>query len=67
MRQWYPYYQSIMGIRDEYSQKEYTIPKEFAQEIPGIELYHKYKNYLTDKKTGYTYIDFGEEMSTIPA
>lgn len=60
MRQWYPYYQSIVGLRDEYSQTEYTIPKDFTQEIPGIELYHKYKNYLTDKKTGYTYIDFGE-------
>ncbi|MDJ0510524.1 MAG: hypothetical protein QNJ64_14915 [Crocosphaera sp.] len=67
MRQWYPYYQSIIGIRDEYSQKEYSIPKEFTQEIPGIELYRKYKNYLTDQKTGYTYVDFAQEMSTIPA
>ncbi|MGB5594323.1 MAG: hypothetical protein WBM62_09895 [Crocosphaera sp.] len=62
LRQWYPFYQSITKIREEYPQKDYRKPKDFTEEIPGIELYHKYKNYLTDQQTGYTYIDFGEEV-----
>ncbi|ACB49882.1 hypothetical protein cce_0531 [Crocosphaera subtropica ATCC 51142] len=64
MRQWYPLYQGIKGIRDEYPEKDYRKPKDFLQEIPGIELYHKYRNYLTDQKTGHIYIDFGEETES---
>jgi hypothetical protein len=67
MRKWYPFYQAIIGIREEYSDKDYRKPKDFTKEIPGLELYHKYKNYLTDKKTGYTYINFGEEEKAITA
>ncbi len=65
MRQWYPLYQAIIGIREEYPEKDYKKPKDFIQEIPGIALYHKYRNYLTDQKTGYSYIDFGEETDPV--
>ncbi|EAZ90899.1 hypothetical protein [Crocosphaera chwakensis] len=60
MRQWYLLYQAIQDIRDEYPEKDYRKPKDFTKEITGMDLYHKYRNYLTDQKTGYTYIDFGE-------
>ncbi len=64
MRQWYPLYHAIKGIRDEYPEKDYRKPKDFIKDIPGIDLYHKYRNYLTDQKTGHTYIDFGENSET---
>ena len=64
MRQWYPLYQTIKGIREEYPQKNYRKPKDFIKTIPGMDLYNKYQNYLTDKKTGYRYIDFANEIES---
>ncbi|MDJ0662515.1 MAG: hypothetical protein QNJ42_23980 [Crocosphaera sp.] len=65
MRQWYPLYEAIQGIREEYPEKDYRKPKDFIKVIPGMDLYHKYKKYLTDQKTGYRYIDFGEGLINI--
>ena len=65
MRQWYPLYQAIQGIREEYPEKDYRQPKDFIKAIPGVDLYHKYYNYLRDQKTGYSYINFGEEMESV--
>ncbi|MEA5535616.1 hypothetical protein [Crocosphaera sp. XPORK-15E] len=62
LRKWNPFYQAVSKIREEYSPENYRQPKDFNQEIPGLELYLKYKNYLRDRQTGYTYIDFGEEQ-----
>ncbi|MEA5511050.1 hypothetical protein VB715_14850 [Crocosphaera sp. UHCC 0190] len=62
LRQWHPFYQAVSKIREEYPPENYRQPKDFNQEIPGLDLYLKYKNYLTDRQTGYTYIDFGEEQ-----
>lgn len=65
MRQWYPLYQAIKGIREEYPVKDYRQPKDFAKVIPGMNLYQKYRNSLKDKKTGYHYINFGEEIEAV--
>ncbi|HAC63748.1 MAG TPA: hypothetical protein DCF68_09460 [Cyanothece sp. UBA12306] len=60
MRKWIHPYQAIVDIRQTYSAKEYKLPKEFTEPLPGVEIYEKYKKSLTDKKTGFTYINFGE-------
>jgi hypothetical protein len=63
MRKWYRCDRTIIGIREQYPRTEYKQPKEFSAEIPGTDLYLKYQNWLTDKKTGRRYIEF-EETST---
>jgi hypothetical protein len=62
IRQWYKPYRTILDIRKEHSPETHWQPQDFAKEIPGVSLYLKYKGSLTDQKTGYTYIDFGEEL-----
>ncbi|ACK69568.1 conserved hypothetical protein [Gloeothece citriformis PCC 7424] len=58
MRQWYPHYLTVSQFREQYPPKKYTVPKDFFQPIPGIEIYEKYQKSLTDKNTGLTYINF---------
>jgi hypothetical protein len=65
MRQWYQCYKALMGIRQEYPPQTYRQPKVFLEEIPGFNLYLKYKNSLSDKKISYNYIDFEEKTSII--
>lgn len=60
IREWYKPYQAIVQIRQAHPEGEYRQPQEFNREIPGLSLYLTYKNSLTDQKTGYSYIDFGE-------
>lgn len=62
IRKWMKPYQALVGIRNEHPPTEYKLPKEFLEPIPGVEIYQKYKNWLTDKRTGMTYVDFGEEV-----
>ncbi len=62
LKQWYKPYKLIVDIREEHPPESYRQPKDFQRDIPGLPLYVKYKNYLTDQKTGYTYIDFGEAI-----
>jgi hypothetical protein len=62
MRKWFKPYQAILGIRQEYSPHEYRQPKDFSAEIPGLAIYEKYQKRLTDQKTGYIYVEFGEEI-----
>ena len=61
MRKWFKPYQAIIGIREQHPPSEYKQPKEFKEAIPGIEIYEKYKKWLTDKKTGIVFIDFGDD------
>jgi hypothetical protein len=65
MKKWYKHYQTIIAIRQEYPAQQYQQPQEFTQNIPGFDLYLKYKNSLTDQKTGYTYIHFDEFIEPI--
>ncbi|ACK67537.1 conserved hypothetical protein [Rippkaea orientalis PCC 8801] len=60
LRKWFYPYQAIVGIRQEHPAKDYKLPKEFTEPIPGVEVYEKYKKWFTDKKTGITYINFGK-------
>ena len=62
MRQWYKPYRVIQEIRKEHPPDTHWQPKDFERDIPGLSLYSKYKDSLTDQKTGYSYIDFGEEL-----
>lgn len=62
LKQWYKPYNVIVDIREEYPAEHYRQPQDFQYDIPGLAVYLKYKNYLTDQKTGYTYIDFGETV-----
>ncbi|MGK7946226.1 MAG: hypothetical protein AB4058_17330 [Microcystaceae cyanobacterium] len=57
MRQWVKPYYVVDGIRKEHPPRDYTQPKEFAEQIPGLALYMKYKKSLTDRKTGMVYLD----------
>jgi hypothetical protein len=47
---WYKHYQAILAIRQEYPPSQYKQPKDFSQEIPGLKIYLKYKNWLSDRK-----------------
>lgn len=60
MRKWYRPFRAIVGIRAQYPPKDYKLPKEFCQEIPGTDIYEKYNRSLTDSKTGYAYVDFND-------
>jgi hypothetical protein len=57
MKKWMRHYQAILKIRQEYPPQEYKQPKEFSAEIPGEDLYNKYRGALTDKRTGHTYFE----------
>jgi hypothetical protein len=61
MRKWFKPYNAIIGIRREYSSMQYKLPAEFCEEIPGVDIYEKYKKSLTDQNTGYTFISFESE------
>jgi hypothetical protein len=61
LRKWYLPYRAIIGIREEYSPSQYKQPKSFTDPIMGVEIFEKYQNALTDKKTGVAYVDFASE------
>ena len=58
IRQWNSPYHKILAIRKQYPRQDYKNPAEFKQAIAGEELYFKYKQALTDQKTGHTYVKF---------
>lgn len=63
IQRWYYPYRAILGIRQEYPPSDYRQPPEFQRPIIGEEIYLKYKKWLTDNKTGRTYIDFPSDQS----
>jgi hypothetical protein len=44
LKQWEVQYNSILNVRQKYNAKEYHLPPEFSQEIPGLTIYQKYKD-----------------------
>ncbi|BAQ63861.1 hypothetical protein [Geminocystis sp. NIES-3709] len=46
MTQWTHFYLIIRDIRSHYSESEFTLPPEFKQSIPGLDIYLKYKTFL---------------------
>ncbi|MEB3310664.1 MAG: hypothetical protein VKJ02_10560 [Snowella sp.] len=61
LKRWYRPYQTVIGIRSEHPPHQYKQPPEFSQELIGEEVYLKYVKWLTDKKSGITYVDFDTE------
>lgn len=50
LRKWEKPYDSLKIIRQQYSDSEYSLPKEFYQEVPGLKIYKKYQEYLEKNK-----------------
>ena len=46
LKKWQKPYKTITMIRQEYKAIEYRLPKEFSQEIPGLNIYKKYEKFL---------------------
>lgn len=46
LRQWEKPFNSLQIIREQYPNTKYQTPKEFAEKIPGLNLYHKYQEYI---------------------
>lgn len=44
IKQWEIHYNTIVNVRNKYSEKDYQLPKEFNSEPPGFGLYQKYKD-----------------------
>jgi hypothetical protein len=44
LKEWEIHYRSVVNVRNKYSEHDYHIPKEFTAEVPGFELYQKYKD-----------------------
>jgi hypothetical protein len=60
MRKWYLPYRALLDIRKRYPSTAFKLPKQFTEDIAGVAIYDKYRKSLTDAKTGFTYVDFGE-------
>lgn len=61
LRQWTGPYQNLRRIRQAYPAEQFRQPSSFQKEIPGLALARRYQQSLTDQKTNYQFIDFGEE------
>ncbi|NCR16667.1 MAG: hypothetical protein GPJ22_04725 [Microcystis aeruginosa LL13-03] len=61
MRKWYLPYRAILDIRRRYPRTSFKLPKQFSEDIAGVAIYDKYRKSLTDAKTGFTYVDFGDD------
>ena len=46
LHKWEQPYETVTTIREQFSPREHTIPKEFGQAIPGINTHEKYAEYL---------------------
>lgn len=44
LKKWEVQYNSIVNVRQKYNPKQYHLPPEFSQEIPGLTIYQKYKD-----------------------
>lgn len=61
LRQWTVPYQNLRRIRQAHPPEKFRQPSSFQGEIPGFALARRYQQSLTDQKTNYQFIDFGEE------
>lgn len=46
LKQWQKTSNSLKTIREEYFNSEYRLPKEFYKDIPGLNVYKKYEEYI---------------------
>ncbi len=49
IKNWNKKYQVVVFIREEYPKEYYLQPDEFSQEIPGENIYHKYKHFWMEE------------------
>lgn len=49
MKNWKEYYKPVEATRIEYNPRDYAIPEEFTQEIPGLDIYQKYQQYTEEE------------------
>jgi hypothetical protein len=49
LRKWLKPYNSVIAIRQEYESNKYHQPKEFTEDIPGLNIYQKYEQYVENK------------------
>ncbi len=49
LKQWYPFYENVKNTRKNYPESDFILPAEFQKEIPGVEIYDKYQDYLKIK------------------
>ncbi|MGK7935381.1 MAG: hypothetical protein AB4206_06200 [Xenococcaceae cyanobacterium] len=50
LKKWQKPYKTVTIIRKEYKASEYRLPKEFYQEIPGLNIYKKYEKFLENSQ-----------------
>ena len=48
LRKWEQANETITMVREQFSPREYSIPPQFQQEIPGKSAYEQYAEYLED-------------------
>ncbi|MFM2312326.1 MAG: hypothetical protein RLZZ04_1602 [Cyanobacteriota bacterium] len=48
LKKWETAYKAIALVRQEYTESKYSIPAEFKQDFPGLNIYQKYAEYLPD-------------------
>jgi hypothetical protein len=46
LENWSKNYETVQSIRDQYRTKRYKQAKAFGQNLPGVDLYNKYKDYF---------------------
>lgn len=46
LKEWQQYYASLLTILQEYPPEEYKQPPIFKEEIPALEIFHKYEEYV---------------------
>ena len=49
LEKWQNPYKLLTTIRNEYTESNYRLPKEFKQDVPGEYIYKKYEEYLDEK------------------
>lgn len=48
LKKWEKLYKAIALVRKEYTDDKYSIPAEFKLDIPGVKVYQRYAEYLSD-------------------
>ncbi|MEY2984982.1 MAG: hypothetical protein RLZZ568_1599 [Cyanobacteriota bacterium] len=65
LRQWHKPFRVLMDIRQQYPAKQFRQPAVFTLPIPGLSLYQKHRNSLTDQRTGRSLILFDDEADSL--
>ncbi|WP_233501244.1 protein kinase domain-containing protein [Acaryochloris thomasi] len=47
LEKWHKHYRNAVEIRQRFNPDEYKLPKEFKQDLPGVEVYEYFREYVT--------------------